>query len=125
MSWEDFDAILARVEDRDEATGRNKPLKANVAARNGMKRLYAERIAKGLNAHGKPLVSPEKRNHRYGFNHAWKMGTYLNLSDRHKPWGVKKYRVKYYEWRKSPLFVRVGDFRFDDNFARFTKQNAV
>lgn len=67
MSWDDFDSVLARVEGRDESTGKNKPTKANVAARNGMRRLYAERIAKGLNAHGKPLKAAWKRNNRYGW----------------------------------------------------------
>lgn len=122
MAWDDFDSVLARVEGRDAVTGREKPLKVNIAARNGMRKLYAERIAKGLNAHGKPLVAPEKRNHRYGFRQTWKLGSHLDgFPDRKKPWGKRKYMARYNQWRKSPLFVPVSNDKFADNYEQFKR----
>ena len=120
-SWEDIDRLRCEVEGLNPDTGRQFAT-PNIAARDGMRKLYAERIAKGLNAHGKPLVAPEKRNHRYGFvRKTWKLGTPLELCNRHVKYGKRKYQKQWRAWRNSPLWVKIGDARFDDNYAAFTR----
>lgn len=122
MSWDSYDALLAEIEGRDPSTGRDKPFQPNIAAKLGMRKLYAERMAKGLNAHGKPLVAPEKRNHRYGFKKPWKLGTHLTgMPNRKKPHGKRKYMARYQQWRRSPLFVPALDERFAANFEQFKR----
>jgi len=71
--WSEIETLRRQIGGYDEApespqTRPDARQRAREASARGMRRLYAQRRAQGLNAHGKPLKVPNRANYRYLLN---------------------------------------------------------